>query len=566
MVSDKLYPGALLESYSEFWERNAYYVDKTMFIEEVLNNPNKVQLYTRPRRFGKTLALSALKTFLEKKYDRQGNVIDPRKWFEGKKIMACGDRILSNMAQSPVISLTLKDCTGKTFEKSLEAYKFVLRSCLIAHEKEITSCLTDEEDLAIYKRFRNRKASVEELELSLKMMSEWLFKATGVKPYILIDEYDVPLQGAYLHHYYDEMVSFVRALFSNGMKTNDDNFEKAILTGCLRVSKESVFTGFNNLEVYSIASKMRCEYFGFTATEVKEMLAYYELSEHYEAVKAWYDSYLFGDQLVYNPYSLAQCVGNLTLKDERAIRCYWTNTSGNDIIRDLVLKHPECRSELEALLRGETIHKPIYETITYRDLDAYDQNIWTFLYYTGYIKSLSYKVIDHEWIHELALVNQEIRSIFPQYIKILFNQTLMNQDLPSFLDAFWKCDAEAVKQFINRILQSIVSYHDTQEMFYHGMLVGIFSSLLNIEVKSNREEGNGRTDIVIRDKYHFRALVLEFKWSDEFAQITKLPAVAMKQIKTKKYAETLRAEGFRTVFGAGLGFCGKQCEAVVEEL
>ncbi len=564
-MSEKLYPGALLESYKEFQERNAYYVDKTLFIQQVLENPNKVQLYTRPRRFGKTLALMTLKTFLEKKVEYDGSLFDPRPYFEGKKIMDCSERILSRMGQHPVIFLTLKDCGKPTFERSLFNFRAILSEWFITFANFLDTDKLIQYEKQKFQAYLECRESQEDLERSLAFLSKMIVKVTGVKPYILIDEYDVPLQCAYLNGYYDEMVSFIRSLFSSGMKTNDDYFEKAILTGCMRVSKESIFTGFNNLAVYSISTEMDREYFGFTDEEVQEMLEYYDISEHLNEIHEWYDSYLFGNIHVFNPFSLVQCVETLSKGYKDPFRCYWVNSSGNDIIRELI-RHHECRDDIEMLLHGEPIYKPIYESMTYRDLDSFEQNIWTFLYFTGYIKSLSKRQIGDDWFHELVLVNKEIRSIFPQFIRMLFYDTVKKKDLSAFYQAVWDKKADVIKQFIDEILFTMVSYHDTQENFYHGMMLGILSQLYRYKLKSNRENGLGRTDIVLYDLYQYRAVIFEFKWSDDIDTLLKLPEIALQQVREKRYAEGIHAEGYRTVYTVGIGFCGKVCEVQIEEM
>ncbi len=564
MDKNKLKPGALLEFYTEFSENEAYYVDKTMFIAQVLENPSKVQLYTRPRRFGKTLSLTTFHTFVAS-HDFLGRPFDPRPYFEGKKIMSCGEKIVSRMGKYPVIFMSLKECCKPTFEETLQKYRRTISDCILPIWKELVKNIeTDGEKEAFY-GLLNLKAETSTCEDSLRLLSKWIELSTGKKPYILIDEYDVPLNTAYHYGYYDEMVSFIRSLFSNGLKSNP-SFEKAVLTGCLRISKESIFTGFNNLRVYTIDSEMDNEYFGFTPDEVKEMLRYYDLSEHYDAIQDWYDSYQFGSRHVYNPFSLVQCVDNLTLNDSNAIRCYWTNSSSNDIIRDMVIEHTECRDDLELLLKGQSIYKPIHEAMTYRDIKSYDENIWTLLYYTGYVKSLSKRQVGEDWIHEIKLVNKEIHSIFPQYIRMLFSMTVKKQDLSAFYQSIWDKKAEIIKQFINNILMVMVSYYDTQEMFYHGMMLGIISNLYQYEIKSNREDGNGRTDIVLRDMRDNRAVIFEFKWSDKLNEINALPEIALNQVRQNKYAEAIHKEGYQTVYAVGVGFCKKTCEVVIEEM
>ncbi len=561
MDTIKLKPGALVDFYTEFKDNDAYYVDKTMFIAQVLENPCRVQLYTRPRRFGKTLSLTMFYTFVSY-HDFLGKPFDPRPYFEGKKIMECDERILSRMGKYPVIFMSLKECCKPTFEESLQKFRREISECMLPSWKALEKVIeTDGEKEAFYELL-NLKGGKDTCEDSIRLLSKWVSLSTGIKPYILIDEYDVPLNTAYHYGYYEEMVSFIRSLFGNGLKTNS-NFEKAILTGCLRISKESIFTGFNNLDVCAIDRDIGCEYFGFTVDEVKEMLRYYNLSDRYDEIKDWYDSYLFGSTYVYNPFSLVQCVRDLSIGAENAIRCYWANTSSNDIIRDLIIDHTECLDDVEKLLKGESIYKPIHDSMTYRDMKSFDDNVWTLLYYTGYVKSLSKRQIGDDWIHEIKLVNKEIHAIFPRYIRMLFNESVRKQNLSAFYQAIWDKKTDVIKDFINNILAVMVSYHDTKEMFYHGMMLGILSNLYQYEIKSNREDGNGRTDIVLRDDRERRAVVFEFKWCDDMDEIGSLPESALKQVRDNQYAEALHKEGYKTVYAVGIGFCKKTCEVEI---
>ncbi len=562
MNKNLLKPGALVDFYTEFKDNNAYYVDKTMFIAHVLETPSRVQLYTRPRRFGKTLSLTAFHTFISY-HDYLGRPFDPRPYFEGRKIMDCGEDIVSRMGKSPVIFMSLKECCKPTFEESLNKFRRAMSNCIKALARALKQ---DEKALdESLQELIGMKSSQELCEDSLQLVSSWVTLSTDVKPYILIDEYDVPLQSAYHYGYYEEMVSFIRSLFGNGLKTNSC-FEKAVLTGCMRISKESIFTGFNNLDVFSIEREMGQEYFGFTKDEVLEMLNYYHLGNRYDEVREWYDSYLFGNTHVYNPFSLVQCVGELSIGAKNAPRCYWTNSSSNDVIRDMVVEHPECCDDIEMLLKGQSIYKPIHEAMTYRDMDSYAENIWTLLYFTGYVKSLSRRQIGDDWIHEIRLVNKEIHAIFPQYLRLAFSYAIKKQDLSAFYQSIWDKNADYIKRFVNNILAVMVSYYDTQEMFYHGMMLGILSNLYQYEIKSNREEGNGRTDIVLRDMREDRAVVFEFKWCNDKDQLKKLPEIALQQVRTNKYAEVIHKEGYKTIYAVGVGFCKKTCEVAIEEM
>ncbi len=564
MEQKRLKPGALVDFYTEFKDNHAYYVDKTMFIAQVLENPSRVQLYTRPRRFGKTMSLTTLHTFLAF-HDYLGRPFEPKPYFEGRDIMNCGDEILSRMGKHPVIFMSLKECCKPTFEESLNKFRFTFGDSMDAHHAYLEKGVISDQDKRFYSALNQLDCPQEICENSLKLLSKWIEQATGIKPYIFIDEYDVPLQSAYHYGYYDEMVSFIRSLFSYGLKTNS-SFEKAVLTGCLRVSKESIFTGFNNLDVFSIDREMDREYFGFTKDEVMDMLNYYNLGNRYDEVREWYDSYLFGNTHVYNPFSLVQCVKELSIGAKNALRCYWTNSSSNDVIRDMVVEHSECRDDIERLLKGESIYKPIHESMTYRDMNSYADNIWTLLYFTGYVKSLSRREVGDDWIHELKLVNKEIHSIFPRYIREAFNHAVKKQDLSAFYQLIWDKKSDDIKQFINNILAVMVSYYDTQEIFYHGMMLGILSNLYQYEIKSNREDGNGRTDIVLRDMRDDRAVVFEFKWSDKLSEIEALPAIALAQVRTNRYAEAIHKEGYKTVYAVGVGFCKKTCEVAIEEM
>ena len=368
----------------------------------------------------------------------------------------------------------------------------------------------------------------------------------------------------------------MRSMLGAALKTNG-NFTKALLTGCLRISKESIFTGFNNPVVHSILHEESNEYFGFSHDEVREMLHYYELDAEYPEIERWYDGYLFGNNSVFNPYCLVLCIQAIlvskcelqmgkTVSSIGPYRCYWSNSSGNAIVNELIRKHPEYRSDVETLLAGGTVEKPIYEFITYRDLDHLPDVIWTFLLYAGYLKSIrTYKDADEKIFAELKIVNREVWAIFPEFISRFLCENIRSNDLPAFYQDLWDCKPDKVRAYLNKLLVSTISYYDQKESFYHGIMTGILSCIINVEIKSNRESGNGRPDIVLRDMQNSRAIVFEFKYSDSFAQIKRDADLAMEQIHDKHYVEELLAEGYETVLRVGIAFFAKVCAVRIEK-
>ena len=565
----KLRTGAVLEDYRDFEERRAYYVDKTWFIREFLQDPAQVVMYTRPRRFGKTLMLSTVRAFVEKEYDRDGNLVDKRPFFVGRKILDAEPDILEQMGKYPVIWYSLKDCNQVNFESFSLWMKATLARAARRHDYLRNSKKLGENEIKLFEEILSESLRVEEAAKAFVNLADWIYRDTGVKPIILIDEYDTPLQWAYEYGYYEKVLPIMRSMLGAALKTNG-SFHKALLTGCLRISKESIFTGFNNPVVHSILNYERREYFGFTHEEVREMLHYYELDDEYSNITQWYDGYQFGENDVFNPYCLVLCLK--AILDEKCgiqkglppssigpYRCYWSNSSGNAIINELIRKHPEYRSDVEALLAGETVEKPIYEFITYRDLDILPDVIWTFLLYAGYLKSIRTYKDAQEKIHaELKIVNREVWAIFPEFISRFLSENIRKNDLPAFYQDLWDCKDEKVKTYINKLLVSTISYYDQKESFYHGIMTGILSCIADVEIKSNRESGNGRPDIILRDYNNARAIVFEFKYSDNLAVMKRDLALAVQQIHDKAYGAELLAEGFEQVVGVAIAFFAKR--------
>lgn len=568
----KLKTGSTREDYCEYVRDRIYYVDKTWFIREFLSDSNQVIMYTRPRRFGKTLMLSTIRAFVEKEYDRNGHLIDKRPFFEGRKIMTAEPEILAQMGQYPVIWYTLKDCNQVNFKDFSLWLKSTLSNAARRHDYLLNSAHLRDEEKSLFAQILDRNLDASNTANAFVNLADWIYRDTGIKPIILIDEYDTPLQWAHQFGYYDEVLPIMRSLLGASLKTNG-NFTRALLTGCLRISKESIFTGFNNPVVHSILTNDGKEFFGFDHDEVQQMLHYYELDDEYPEIERWYDGYIFGENKVFNPYCMVLCVAAI-LAEKRMIqngrtgngigpyRSYWSNSSGNAIINELIRKHPECRSDVENLLAGNTVEKPIYEFITYRDLERLPDVIWTFLLYAGYLKAIrSYKDANEQLISELKIVNREVRSIFPQFISAFMMDNIRKTNLDDFLQALWKGNTETITSYLNSLLISTISYHDRKEAFYHGIMTGILSCIPDIEVKSNRESGNGRPDIVIRDYQNDRALILEFKYADHFADLRPKLSEAFNQIQNRHYADELLAEGFLHVTGIGISFFAKRCIA-----
>ena len=556
-----------IEGFREIRSEGYYYVDKTALIRSLLKKRGKINLFTRPRRFGKSLNMSMLKEFFEAGSD--GTI------FEGLEISKEKELCGQYMGRYPVISLTLKNVAGLNYR---EAYTALRR--LIGTEARRFGFLRESEklddgDREIYNALTNTKDGVytmaeEVLIDSLRLLTQLLAKHCGKGVILLIDEYDVPLDKAFQGGYYDEMVFLIRNLFGNVLKTNPDlNF--AVLTGCLRVAKESIFTGLNNLKVYSVMDLECASAFGFTDSEVREMLAYYGLEGKYPAVKEWYDGYQFGETEVYCPWDVVNYVDRLQTRESLSPQNYWVNTSGNDAVRYLIQKMGSgvLRSEIESLIAGETVEKEIREDLTYNEIYSTAENIWSLLFMTGYLTQRG----EREGTRvKLAIPNLEIRSIFTNQILELF-RVRAEQDgalLGKFCDALAAGNAGEVERLFHAYLQKTISIRDTfvrkpsKENFYHGILLGILGYREGWYLQSNKESGNGYSDIMIRDDDRALGIIIEVKYAQE-QQLEQVCQNAVRQINEKGYAERLREEGCRTVLKYGIACSRKTCRVMVEE-
>lgn len=549
-----------IENYKEIIDKNYYYVDKTLLVVDLLDKGGKVNLFTRPRRFGKTLALSTIRTFFEKEVDVNGNVSDNSHYFDGMKIMQAGERYMAEMGQYPVISLSLKSAKQPTFEM---AYESLLDEIIKEYERHRYVLLGDallDTAKEKYWSIMARKAEPIAYAKALEFLSSCLKQYHGKKTIILLDEYDVPLENSYFEGFYDQMITFIRSLFESALKTND-NLEFAVITGCLRISKESIFTGLNNLKVISILSVDYAEYFGFTGEEVEGMLSAYGLDSRLEEVKQWYDGYLFGDTEVYNPWSVINYVDGVARQNWGFPKPYWSNTSSNSIIRELIEAADEgVKKEIENLIAGGTIEKPVHEDITYADIYRTQDNLWNFLFFTGYLKAVSQRFEVDTIYLTMTIPNAEIRYIYRNSIREWFEQKIKQTDFTSFYQDILAGNCEGMEQFITKQLSASISYHDSAENFYHGYLLGILSGFEGYEAESNKEHGTGRPDIVLSPFDPKKSVIIfELKKAEKFLLMEQLCEEALTQIEERDYAAEYLEEGYRSVMKYGICFCKKSC-------
>ena len=551
-----------IENFEEFFSEDFYYVDKTLFIKELLQNWGKVNLFTRPRRFGKTLNMSMLKCFFETGKDPA--------LFEGLKIMQEKDLCEKYMGKFPVISISLKSVDGLNFESASVALRTVIgneagRFRFLRNSDRLTD--DEKEAYAQLTEVGSSQGGVYTMtgkmaEASLQTLSQLLEKHFGQKVILLIDEYDVPLDKAFQAGYYDEMVSLIRNLLGNALKTNDSLYF-AVLTGCLRISKESIFTGLNNLNVMTVSDPYFCDGFGFTEDEVTELLNYYGLEEFHDTVRDWYDGYQFGNISVYCPWDVIK-YAQILLKDKEAEpENYWANTSGNDLIRRLLKKaNQSTKNDVERLINGETITKTIRQELTYREVEDSIDNIWSVLYSTGYLtcrRRMPGKKM------ELTLPNREVRELFIELVKDWFEETTQADSgrINRFCAAFSAEDTDTIQDMLNDYLWDSISVRDTavrinmKENFYHGMLLGLLQNQDSWLVKSNAETGEGYSDISIQTPER-TGIVIELKYADD-GNLEKACGEALKQIEEKKYAEGLKHRGTKKIIKYGIAFFEKEC-------
>lgn len=552
-----------MENFGRIREEKFYYVDKTGMIKELLENMAYVNLFTRPRRFGKTLNMSMLKYFFEFGSDST--------LFDGLAIAKEKQLCDKYMGKFPVVSISLKDVAGNNYEEAKQVMRSVMGDEALRFQFLEQSDSLSEIERQQYRALitLNDKSeymmSDEVLAKSLLTLSRCLQKHYGQKVIILVDEYDVPLDKAYHSGYYDVMVNLIKTLFGQAFKTNDSLYF-AVLTGCLRISRESIFTGLNNFKVYTVKDVRYNEYFGFTDREVREMLEYYGLTEHHDSMRTWYDGYQFGSLGVYCPWDVINYCADLRDGNAAQPQNYWVNTSSNDIIRKFVSKAKSAaRSEIETLIDGGSIKKKIHQELTYRDLESKIDNLWSILFTTGYLTQCG----ESGGMTELVIPNEEIHWIFVEQIQEWFHEEAGkdSQKLESFCRAFQENDTAAIEEGFNVYLKKTISIRDTnvrkgmKENFYHGILLGIFGHMDDWNVRSNAESGEGYSDIVIEVEDEDIGIVIELKYAEN-AAFDDSCKEALRQIKNRNYEEALIDDGMKTIYRYGIACYKKRCKVI----
>lgn len=552
------------EDFEEVRTMGYYYVDKTGLIRTLLENPGKVNLFTRPRRFGKTLNMSMLKYFFETGSD--GSL------FDGLNISKEKELCDNYMGKFPVISISLKNVSGNTYDNAMELF-----CSIMGMEALRFPCLMNSERLSETER-RQYKALVNVddrgaftmadslLKDSLLLLSHCLYKHYGQKAIILIDEYDVPLDKAYQAGYYDEMVDFIRTFFGQALKTNNSLYF-AVLTGCLRISKESIFTGLNNFKVYTVKDVRYNEYFGFTDMEVKNMLEYYGMAEQYSAVKEWYDGYRFGNMDIYCPWDVINYCSDMTDGNAVKPQNYWVNTSSNDIVRRFIERaDASTKDAIEELINGGSIKKELRQELTYRDLDSRIDNLWSILFTTGY---LTQSGNDNSGRTELVIPNKEIQWIFEEQIWDWFKAETRKdtQKLEDLRRAFEENDTAAIEENLTSYLIKTISIRDTgarkemKENFYHGILLGLFGNMSDWKVRSNAESGEGYSDISVEIEDKKIGIIIEMKYAEK-AGFDEACSTALKQINDRNYEEALIDDGMTTIHKYAIACYKKRCRVI----
>lgn len=555
-----------IDGFEKIRRNGFYYIDKTKLIEQLFLNWGEVNLFTRPRRFGKTLNMSMLKCFFEIGTDPS--------LFDGLYISKNRELCKQHMGQYPVIFLSLKDVEGLSFsEAKRRCIQLIKREAERFYDLKNSERLLDI-DKKNYGQLLDMTVQEEDSDIvssSIKMLSALLYKHYGKKTVILIDEYDVPLDKAFQHGYYKEMTHFVRGLLGEALKTND-SLAFAVLTGCLRVSKESIFTGLNNFKILSITDTRFDEQFGFTDTEVRKLLLDYHLEDRFGEVKEWYDGYHFGNADVYCPWDVINFVDRA--KDDREAKpeAYWINTSGNELVKRFIDKaNKTTKSEIECLINGEAIEKELRLDLTYEEIDQSIENLWSVLFTTGY---LTQSGRNENGAYRLIIPNREVREVFRLQINEWFKKSIFSntERLTAFWKAFEEGDTEGVEQYLNRVLSNSISVFDTKarkeekESSYHNLLVGILSGNADWLVKSNVEAGEGFADIIVETDDPDAGIVVELKYTKNFDELKAACQKALDQIRDRRYQEYLLNDDRKNIRLYGIAFCKKRCCAISEKL
>ena len=539
-------------------EDGCYYVDKTLFIRDILDLQAMVTLCTRPRRFGKTLNQTMLKSFFEDTTPIGGK--DTRALFRGLKIETAGERYMRHQGKYPVIFLNLKEAKQNTFEHSYAQLKNVIADEFRRHNY-VTEKIPTKENVSMFERIASREGSFDDYSTSLLFLCKCLEDYHGRKAVLLIDEYDVPLENSWSRGFYQEMVDFIRPFLGSVLKDNP-HLQFSVITGCLRISRESIFTGLNNLEIVSILKSNYSEYFGFTQSEIDVMLKHYGLESKTQTVMDWYNGYIFGNTEVYNPWSSVLIVSDWVANINELPAPYWANTSGNAIVRDLITRADErTKAELGTLMAGGTISKVVHEDITYDEVYKNTDNIWNFMFFTGYLKKAGERLEGVQRVLDMSIPNLELRYIYETKIKEWFNEKIQQKDFSKLYDAILNGNVETLREELEAFLLDTISYFDGKEDFYHGIMLGVLSGIRNYELKSNRETGRGRCDIVMKHRSgRGKAVIFELKYTTDMKNIKKKRDEALKQIVDGKYTKELEIGCYDDIIKYGIAFCKKSCE------
>ena len=549
MLTKKLPVG--IDSFEKLRREDFYYVDKTRMIVDLMANWGEVNLFTRPRRFGKTLNMSMLKCFFEIGTDKS--------LFDGLRVSEEKALCETYMGKYPVVFVSLKGVDGLTFEDAYRRLRGIIREealrlSFLKYSEEL-----DADDLRSFLRILSEEDTSADMVSSLRMLCSLLEKHYGQKPILLIDEYDVPLDKAYYHGYYPQMIDLIRAMFQAALKTNSSLFF-AVLTGCLRVSKESIFTGLNNLMVHSISDPSFDEYFGFTDEEVGKMLSDYGLEAHHQEAREWYDGYRFGGQDVYCPWDVINYVYALRVDPQAEPKAYWLNTSGNAMVRELISKSADgtTQMEIERLIEGETITKTLNEQLTHNEIRSSIGNIWSLLYMTGYLTTTQRPSGGR---YALRIPNREVRQIYMQQVLSWFEDkaSAETDKLTNLYAAFETGDVDTIKEILDEQLLDTVSFYDAHESFYHGFLLALLSTCANWNVSSNIETGKGRSDIIAGRKDRKVGFVVEVKDVKDEEKLDAACEAALRQIDERDYTAILRRFRVKEIHKYGVAFWDKEC-------
>ena len=549
-----------IENFEDMIKENYYYVDKTGLLKQLLNEHGLVNLFTRPRRFGKSLNMSMLKYFFE--------IGNDQAIFEGLEISKEKELCDQYQGKFPVISVSLKGAKAGNYEDAKDMMKYIMAAESRRLYDKMSEDKLSEKQKEQMKSLMSDNMKDTELMTALWILSSILKEYYGKKVIILIDEYDVPLDKAFENNYYNEMIILLRNMLEQSLKTND-NLYMAVLTGCLRIARESIFTGLNNFNIFSITDQYFDEYFGFTDKEVKEILQYYKVPEAFEQTKKWYDGYRFGNTDIYCPWDVINHCKALKVDKEAIPQPYWINTSGNYIIKRFIEKaNQQTRREIEQLIEGKAINKEIRLELTYNELDNTIENLWSVLFATGY---LTQQGKPQGRTYSLTIPNESIRQIFIEQIQEWFKETTRKDEnrLKDFCKAFEEGNAEAIEEQFNNYLMKTISIRDTfttkKENFYHGVLLGLLSYDPDWYITSNQESGDGYSDIMIEAEQARIGIIIEVKYAENIKTLDKACQKALKQIKEKNYDQKLEEEGYETILNYGIACYKKRCKVLVDK-